>query len=141
MILFAVSQHLNRQRKHLTNDTIVINNDGKVNSSSKTSSKSYYSNFKFSGLLLTIIQTVGSDTVRVHLEEAERRETREYKTYETQDSDSESGSAGSQRSTVRLEERLQRKGAREVCPAALSQYVPTHNSVHRAARCFYHVRE
>ena len=59
MISFAANQYLNRQRKYLTNDKAVINNDGKVNSSSKTSSKFHRSDFEFSGVLLTIIQTVG----------------------------------------------------------------------------------
>ena len=79
LISFAVNQHLNRQRKYLTNDKAVINNDGKVNSSSKTSSKFHRSDFEFSGVLLTIIQTVGIKALLVHIKEAERRETLEYK--------------------------------------------------------------
>ena len=80
MISFAVHQRLNRQRKYFTNDKAVINNDGKVNSSSKTSSKFHRSDFEFSGVLLTIIQTVGIKELLAHIKEAERREALEYKT-------------------------------------------------------------
>jgi hypothetical protein len=82
LISFAVNQHLNRQRKYLTNDKAVINNDGKVNSSSKTSSKFHRSDFEFSGLLLTVIQTVGIEALLAHIKEAERHETPEYKTHD-----------------------------------------------------------
>ena len=74
MISCAVHQRLNRQRKYFTNDKAVINNDGKVNSSSKTSSKFHHSDFEFSGVLLTVIQTVGIKELLVHIKEAERRE-------------------------------------------------------------------
>ena len=87
LISFAVHQLLNRQRKYFTNDKAVINNDGKVNSSSKTSSKFHHSDFEFSGVLLTIIQTVGVKELLAHIEEAERREALEYKTQDLTDED------------------------------------------------------
>ena len=87
LISFAVHQLLNRQRKYFTNDKAVINNDGKVNSSSKTSSKFHRSDFEFSGVLLTVIQTVGIKELLVHIKEAERREALEYKTQDLTDED------------------------------------------------------
>ena len=87
MISFAANQYLNRQRKYLTNDKAVINNDGKVNSSSKTSSKFHRSDFEFSGVLLTIIQTVGIKELLAHIKEAERREALECKTEDLTDED------------------------------------------------------
>ena len=82
LISFAANQYLNRQRKYLTNDKAVINNDGKVNSSSKTSSKFHCSDFEFSSVLLTVIQTVGIKALLAHIKEAERCETPEYKTHD-----------------------------------------------------------